>query len=99
MGRLAAKIRIAAAVALLLLAASPSPGEEGKARKPPKGPPAADRKGAYRLDEVKILGSVEHPDVLFFLPRAKFRLLPVRMGQDWKEHVLRDDRATGDIPE
>jgi hypothetical protein len=51
------------------------------------------------LDEVRILGSVEHPGVLFFLPRAKFRLLPVREEHDWRERILRDDRDKEEIPE
>ena len=46
-------------------------------------PPAArDGKGAVRLDEVRITGSPEHPGVLFFLPRTRFHLLPLRTGKD-----------------
>lgn len=72
---------VAAAVTALLLAASSLPGETGKG-KPSSGAAggSADRKDVRRLDEVRIQGSVEHPGVLFFLPKAKFRLLPIRNG-------------------
>lgn len=95
--------RRAAAVAgigtlVLLLLAAPSFGEspgKGPARSRTAGP---EKKGTYRLEEVKIVGSAEHPGVLFFLPRAKFRLLPVRTGQDWSAALLRDDREKGEVP-
>ncbi len=83
---------------LLLLLAAPSFGEsprKGPARSRTSGP---DKKGTYRLEEVKIVGSAEHPGVLFFLPRAKFRLLPVRTGEDWSAALLRDDREKGEVP-
>mgnify|MGYP001571291968 CR=1 FL=1 len=98
MDRVASKTLAAAAV-ILLLAASPAPGETGKERSPAQGAAKRDRKGIHHLDEVRILGSVEHPGVLFFLPRAKFRLLPVREEHDWRERILRDDRDKEEIPE
>lgn len=98
MDRVAPKTLAAAAV-ILLLAVSPAPGETGKERLPAKGAAKADRKVVHRLDEVRILGSVEHPGVLFFLPRAKFRLLPVREEHGWRERILRTDRENEEIPE
>ncbi|MBF8260199.1 MAG: hypothetical protein HW377_2573 [Actinobacteria bacterium] len=79
MGRMAGKIAAVTAAILLLLASSAF-GE------------AAKGKTVHRLGEVKIVGSVEHPGVLFFLPRAKFRLLPVRDRHGGTERLLRDDR-------
>ncbi len=98
MDRVATKI-LAATALTLLLAVSPAPGETGKDRPPVKGRAPAGRKDTHRLDEVRILGSVEHPGVLFFLPRAKFRLLPVRDEHDWRERILRDDREKEEVPE
>lgn len=98
MDRLASKI-VAAAAITLLLAVFPAPGETGKEQSPAKGAAKADRKVVHRLDEVRILGSVEHPGVLFFLPRAKFRLLPVREEHGWRERILRDDREKEEVPE
>ncbi len=98
MDRVATKI-LAATALTLLLAVSPPPGETGKDRPPVKGRAPAGRKDTHRLDEVRILGSVEHPGVLFFLPRAKFRLLPVRDEHDWRERILRDDREKEEVPE
>ena len=48
-------------------------------------PSVRDGKGAVRLEEVRITGSPEHPGVLFFLPRARFHLLPLRTGGDGKD--------------
>ncbi len=95
--------RRAAAVAgiwtlVLLLSVVPCFGEnpkKGPARPRTTGP---EKKGTYRLEEVKITGTAEHPGILFFLPRAKFRLLPMRSEQDWKAALLRDDREKGEIP-
>lgn len=97
MDRAASKI-LAAAV-ILFLAVSPASGETPKRRPQTKKPASENGKGTHRLDEVRIIGSVEHPGVLFFLPRAKFRLLPVREEHDWKERILRDDREKEEIPE
>jgi hypothetical protein len=36
------------------------------------------------------MGTPESPDVLFFLPRARFRLLPPRPAREWKERLLVD---------
>jgi hypothetical protein len=48
-------------------------------------PPPGNGKGAVRLDEVRITGSPEHPGVLFFLPRARFHLLPLQTEVDRKD--------------
>jgi len=63
----------------------------------PSAPPshARDGKGAVRLEEVRITGSPEHPGVLFFLPRARFRLQPLREGTDGQGAFLREDREKG----
>ena len=59
-------------------------------------PPAArDGKGAVRLDEVRITGSPEHPGVLFFLPRTRFHLLPLRTGKAAEEPPPGKDRGKG----
>lgn len=83
---------IGAAAALILILAAPSAFCAGpKTLK--NRQPAAGGKGTYRLDEVKIVGSVERPEVLFILPRAKFRLLPIREQKDWREEIRRDDKS------
>ena len=89
----------AAAAETLLLSASLAFGEAGKTSTGTRRSSAADRKSVHRLDEVRITGSVEHPGVLFFLPRAKFRLLPLRERHGGKERLLRDDRWEGGFPE
>lgn len=98
MDRVAPKTLAAAAV-IFLLAVSSAPGETGKERSPARGAAKAERKAVHRLDDVRILGSVEHPGVLFFLPRAKFRLLPVREEHGWSERILRTQRGNEEIPE
>ncbi len=98
MDRVAPKTLAAAAI-ILLLAVSPALGETGKEQPPAKGAAKAGEKVVHRLDEVRILGSVEHPGVLFFLPRAKFRLLPVREEHAWRERILRNDRGNEEIRE
>jgi hypothetical protein len=66
------------------------------APKPAAAPPAArDGKGAVRLDEVRITGSPEHPGVLFFLPRTRFHLLPLRTGKAAEEPPPGKDRGKG----
>ena len=111
MVRSARAIRIAAGVTLLL-AASMSFGADrspaGPSRRPREAPkkrdgagpsPRGDRKGSEaRLDAVKILGSAEHPAILFFLPRAKFRLLPLRPEADPGARILRDDKLSEEPP-
>ena len=95
MGRTAGTIRALVALTLLAAANPSFPGEDagGKRARPSAGK-LPRGKTAYSLGEVKILGSAEHPGVLFFLPRAKFRLLPYRPPEiDWKDRILRDDRG------
>jgi hypothetical protein len=95
---MAGKIAVAGAVAVLLWA-SLSFGEAAKTSIGPRGPVPADGKGVHRLGEVRIEGSAEHPGVLFFLPRSKFRLLPIRERHGGKDRLLRDDRGKGEFPE
>jgi len=58
-------------------------------------PAARTGKEGVRLEEVRITGSPEHPGVLFFLPRARFHLLPLRMDGDGKEPLPSDGREKG----
>ena len=58
-------------------------------------PPVGTGKGAVRLDEVRITGSAEHPGVLFFLPRTRFHLLPLRAEGDGKDPLPAEDREKG----
>ncbi len=111
MVRTARAVRVAAAVTLLL-AASMSFGADrspaGTPRRPRANPPGHEaarpaprgerRKGEARLDAVKIVGSAEHPAILFFLPRAKFQLLPLRPEPDGESRILRDDKHSGEPP-
>ncbi len=111
MVRSARAVRIAAAVTLLL-AASTSFGADrspaGPSRRPRENPqkrestrpiPRAERKRSEaRLDAVKIVGSAEQPAILFFLPRAKFRLLPLRPEPGRESRILRDDKHSGEPP-
>lgn len=93
MGRMAGTIRALVALILLVAASSAFPGEAGKTPAAPgPGKPSRGKK-AYSLGEVQILGSAEHPGILFFLPRAKFRLLPYRAEIDWKKKILLDDKS------
>ncbi len=88
--------RIAAAAVAILLAASPAAAET----RPPKSrsETPARRASDRRLDEIRIQGSVERPEVLFFLPRARFGLFPVKSDVDWREEIRRDDIEKADIP-
>jgi len=67
----------------------------------PKGEDAARGRGsrpapAYRLGEVRITGRAERPQVLFFLPRTRMRLLPPRdPDMDVKRRLLSDDKSFG----
>jgi hypothetical protein len=95
-----------------LLAASLSFGADVPPAGPPQATPetpgkrrgaAAGRAGGRkaeeaRLDAVKIVGDAEHPAILFFLPRGKFRLLPLRPEQDPAARILRDDKLSAETP-
>jgi len=70
--------------------ASSSPGAATTA-----SPPARNGTGAVRLEEVRITGSPEHPGVLFFLPRARFHLLPLRTEGDGKDPLPAEGREKG----
>jgi len=79
---------------ILLVAAAPAfPGDAGNRPGAPGRKSPAKGRTAYTLGEVKILGSAETPGVLFFLPRAKFRLLPYRTETDWKKKIRMDDKT------
>lgn len=100
MGRVAWRIRAAAALTLLAVALPAyGAGPRGGAPEKRAASGTARAKGAYDLDAVKIFGSAEHPGVLFFLPRAKFRLLPFRSERDWRRQLLTDDTIMGEAPE
>lgn len=94
MDRVGRKIA-AAAVALLLLSAAAwaaGPPPRGKKKAP------APKSGYRQLEEVRIVGNPERPEVLFFLPRAKVRLLPMRTATDWRGEILRDDIEKSGLP-
>ncbi len=104
MDRPARAIGFAAAVTLLLaaslsVAADRAPaGAQKRAResaqKRETTTRGARKGGEVRLDPVRIVGSAERPAILFFLPRAKFRLLPLRPGPDPASLLLRDDKVS-----
>lgn len=104
-------VRVAAAVILLLAApvchgadrspagAPPRPRESPKRQGGQAPSPRGDRKPEEaRLDTVKIVGKAEHPAVLFVLPPAEFRLLPLRPEADPATGILRDDKVSGERP-
>lgn len=103
-------IRLAAGVTLLLAASlssaadlSPAGTPQPTPQTPRKGGAAAPGRGGpkpgeARLDAVKIVGAAEHPAILFFLPRGRFRLLPLRPEPDPAERILRDDKISADGP-
>jgi len=93
MGRMARTIRALVPLILLVVAVPASPGDAGKRAGAPGRKNVSRGKTGYTLGEVKILGSAETPGVLFFLPRAKFRLLPYRMETDWKKKIRMDDKT------
>lgn len=99
MGRMVEKIVLAALILLPAagMAADPppvaAPSKPGAAT--PASPAARNGKGAVRLEEVRITGSPEHPGVLFFLPRARFHLLPLRTDVDGKDPLPAEGREKG----
>lgn len=104
-------IRLAAGVTFLL-AASPIFGADPPAARPRQGAPETPRKregaaparrdrpktGEARLEAMRIVGAAELPAALFFLPRAKFRLLPLRPGPDPASRILLDDKLSAESP-
>ena len=110
MVRAARAIRFAAAVILLAAAsvsfaadrsAGPSrrPRAKARAHDSARPPSRGDKRvGEARLDTVKIVGTAERPEILFFLPRAKFRLFPMRPEPDARARFLRDDKLSGEPP-
>ncbi len=108
MDRLAAKTG-AALLALTLLIGAPASGQtpagaESKGKKAETGgkdrktDASERRRNPLQLEAVDITGSPEHPAILFFLPRAKFRLLPLRSDRDWKERIVTETKEMGDAP-
>ncbi len=99
MGRRIEKIVFAALILLPSTGTAADPPPVPSSSKPAAaatGSPAArDGKGAVRLDEVRITGSPEHPGVLFFLPRSRFHLLPLRTEKDGEESLSGEDRRKG----
>lgn len=89
MGRRIEKIVLAALILLPTAGGAADPPPVAASSKPGSAttasPSVGSGKGAVRLDEVWITGSPEHPGVLFFLPRARFHLLPLRTGEVGKE--------------
>lgn len=79
------------------LAADPPPvAASSKTDAGTAGSPAASHgKEDVRLEEVRITGSPEHPGVLFFLPRARFHLLPLRTEEDGKDPLPAKGREEG----
>ncbi len=99
MDRMASGV-IAVVAATLIVFAFPAHDKEPKTER--KGSirqtDSGRKKGDARLGEVEILGSAEHPQILFFLPRAKFRLLPLRDDEGEKKIILLDDKVKGENP-
>lgn len=100
MDRLASRALIVAAAALIAFASAASGAEpKTKTQQDAGRTESGVKKGKYSLGEVQILGSAEHPQVLFFLPRAKFRLLPLPENEEGKKIILLDDKIKGEKPE
>ena len=99
MGRMVEKIVLATLILLLGTGAAAEPPPAAASSKPGAGsaPSPAARSGnsAVRLEEIRITGSPEHPGVLFFLPRARFHLLPLRTEGDGKDPVPAEGREKG----
>lgn len=91
---------IAFVAATLIVFAVPAYGKEPKTegKGGTRQTDSGRKKGDARLGEVEILGSAEHPQILFFLPRAKFRLLPITGDEGAKKTILLDDKIRGENP-
>ena len=100
MVRMADKIVLVAMICLLggtsaVAGSAPSQGARKKVPPKPPSPAAGKGKETVRLDEVKISGSPEYPGVLFFLPRTRFHLLPLRPEMEGMESFPRENRQKG----
>ena len=99
MGRMVEKIVLAALILLPAAGIAADPPPVAASSKPGSATTAPstgrDGKGAVHLDEVRITGSPEHPGVLFFLPRARFHLLPLRTEGDGKDPLPAEGREKG----
>ena len=100
MGRMVEKIILAALMLLPApgVAADPPPvaaSSTTQGSTTTASPPVRNGKGAVRLEEIRITGSPEHPGVLFFLPRARFHLLPLRAEGDGIGPLPAEGRGKG----
>ena len=98
MVRMVEKTALLAVILAVLVGTSrgeTAPAAEKTLPTPSSSAPRRERKETVRLEEVRITGSPEHPGVLFFLPRPRFRLLPLGTETDGKESFLRDDVQKG----
>ena len=99
MGRMVEKIVLAALILLPAAGVAADPPPVAASSKPGSAttasPSLRDGKGAVRLEEIRITGSPEHPGVLFFLPRARFHLLPLRTEGDGKDPLPAEERERG----
>lgn len=99
MGRMVEKIVLAALILFPVAGAAADPppavpsSTQGAAATAP--PAARSGKGDVRLEEIRITGTPEHPGVLFFLPRARFHLLPLRTGENAKDPLPAEGRGKG----
>lgn len=93
------KIVLAALILLPAAGTAADPPPAAASSKPAAAttasPAAGTGKSAVRLDEIRITGSPEHPGVLFFLPRARFHLLPLQTEGDGKDPLPAEDRKKG----
>lgn len=100
MVRMADKIVLVAMICLFggtTAVAGSAPSPRAPKTTPAKSPSPAARSGkeTVRLDEVNISGSPEYPGVLFFLPRTRFHLLPLRTDMEGTESSPREDGKKG----
>ncbi|MFA6147412.1 MAG: hypothetical protein WC899_04305 [bacterium] len=93
------KIVLAALILLLGTGAAADPPPAAASTKPgaatAPSPAARSGKSAVRLEEIRITGSPEHPGVLFFLPRARFHMLPLQTEGDGKDPLPAKGRGKG----
>ena len=99
MGRMVKKIVLAALIFLPAAGVAADPPPAAVSSKPgaatSASPAARNGKETVRLEEVRITGNPEHPGVLFFLPRARFHLLPLQTAEDGKDPLPATGRGNG----
>lgn len=100
MVRMVEKIVLAALILLPAAGIAADPLPDAAPSKPAAAktasPPAGTGKSAVHLEEIRITGSPEHPGVLFFLPRARFHLLPLQTEGNGKDPLPAEDRKSGE---